>query len=112
MDAGVNPKWDQMFEVIIEDLKHEFFIEVWEWDKNSSDDLLALGKISMESCLAYEGSPFGLEVQRNQKMFGTLYLRVEKLFKSKEEIKLEERLAADLQVIYKKYFRYNAFRNT
>ena len=31
-------------------------------------------------------------------MYGTLYLRVEKLSKSKEEIKLEERLAADEQV--------------
>lgn len=40
--------------------------EIWEWDKNSSDDYLASGKINMQSALAYEGKPFALEMMRKE----------------------------------------------
>jgi hypothetical protein len=53
MDSGTTPKWDQPFELIIEELTHDLLFEVWEWDKHSADDYLAAGKINMESALEY-----------------------------------------------------------
>lgn len=53
MDAGRTPKWDQEFEFILDDLAGDLYFEMWEWDRNSSDDYLAVGKINMQSALQY-----------------------------------------------------------
>jgi hypothetical protein len=66
MDAGKTPIWDQDFELILDDLTQDLLFEAWEWDKNSSDDYLAAGKINMQTALGYEGKPFSLDLKRKE----------------------------------------------
>jgi hypothetical protein len=45
-------------------MNQDMLIEVWEWDKNSSDDFLASTKLNIQSALGHEGKEFALEVMR------------------------------------------------
>jgi hypothetical protein len=64
LGAGKLPEWKWAADMHVADLDLDVQLEVWEWDKNSSDDFLAAGKINLQSALAHENKEFSLEVIR------------------------------------------------
>jgi Ca2+-dependent lipid-binding protein len=47
LNAGKTPTWNFKESVYIENLEQDLLIEVWEWDKNTTDDYLAAAKINL-----------------------------------------------------------------
>lgn len=45
-------------------MNQDAIFEVWEWDKNSSHDFLATGKLNILAGLGHEGKEFALQVFR------------------------------------------------